>query len=95
MNDLTRINDRSVQGMVCSKGSSEEELTMSDGKIVASILLGLVAVATGGIAALLLVQTLSGLGGGGLAFTGIPILVLGGICALSVVGIAKMNKGED
>ena len=67
----------------------------SDGKIVASILLGLVSLVTGGIAVVLLVQTFSGLGGGGLAFTGIPILALGGICVLSVIAIAKMNKGGN
>ncbi len=68
---------------------------MSDGRIVATILLGLVAALAGGIAGVLLIQTLSGLGAGGLAFTGLPILALGGISAAAIVAISRLNGRGD
>ncbi|MCA0872331.1 hypothetical protein LCL97_15960 [Seohaeicola saemankumensis] len=64
---------------------------MQDGKILGTILLGLVAVVTGGIALVLAGQTLSGLGAGGLALVGLPVLILGGICAASVAAIVRMS----
>ena len=64
---------------------------MSGGRIVATILLGLVAA----LAGVLLIQTLSGLGAGGLAFTGLPIFALGGISAAAIVAISRLNKRGD
>lgn len=68
---------------------------MSEKMIVASIFLGLIAAGSGGIALLVLFQTVTGLGAGGLALTGIPILVLGGICAFSIAAIARLTKMSD
>lgn len=68
---------------------------MSDNTMIAVILLGLIATATAILSITLLAQTLSGLGAGGLALTGIPILVLGAISVLSVYGIATLCKRND
>lgn len=68
---------------------------MQDGKILGTILLGLVAVVTGGRALVLVGQALSGLGAGGLALVALPVLILGGICAASVAMIVRMQRGGN
>ncbi|MCA0044647.1 hypothetical protein [Celeribacter litoreus] len=64
---------------------------MGESRIVFTILLGIVAVITGGIALVLFFQTLSGLGTGGLGLTGAPILAFGGVAVLCVAGIVSLN----
>ena len=64
---------------------------MSDSRIVASIVLGLIAAITGGLALVLLGQTLGGLGAAGLALTGVFILGLGAVCGLSLRQIVALN----
>lgn len=68
---------------------------MSDAKMILVILLGLLAVVTGAMALWLLLDTLRGLGVGGLGFTGTPIGLLGVTCALSVIAIARILKGAQ
>ena len=66
---------------------------MSDAGMVAVILLALVALGAGGVALFLFVQTVTGLGFGGLAFTGAPIFSLGAVAALSAYGAIRVFRG--
>ncbi|MBW6418553.1 hypothetical protein [Celeribacter sp. PS-C1] len=65
---------------------------MSDLKIVAVVVLGLVALGAGGVALVLLFQTMTGLGLPGLFFTGGPILILGGTSAVCIFWIQTIVK---